>query len=41
MLAKQEVQMEDTTEVAEVRELSEAEIVAVAGGPQVTNDQPN
>ena len=40
MLAQQEVQMEDTTEVAEVRELSEAEIAAVAGGPQVINDQP-
>ncbi len=37
MNEQQEVQID---EVVEIRELSEAEVLAVAGGPQVTNDQP-
>lgn len=35
MNEKQEVQ---TEELVEIRELTEAEVQAVAGGPQVTND---
>lgn len=40
MSDKQDIQVEETTESVDIRELSESELQAVAGGPQVLNDGP-
>ena len=38
MNVKQESQVEEVIDFADVRELTADEVLAVAGGPQVTND---